>query len=179
MSFHCLGDWEGPDGHRYIALMDTQATSQGGSQIEVETRPRYRCAVSEYKEFSHHLPPPFTPTPWTHHPTMKMFVDHIGKLVIWRMFCSFFAALYRGCEHGRNQFSSVFRFHVHEPPPLSQRWLWDTDFKASANGALARPLAICRNYGQFWRFLWITRMESGQMGTYSCSRWNRGLEGSI
>ncbi|XP_059091334.1 uncharacterized protein LOC131886899 [Tigriopus californicus] len=45
MSFHCLGDWEGPDGHRYIALMDTQATSQGGSQIEVETRPRYRCAL--------------------------------------------------------------------------------------------------------------------------------------
>lgn len=42
MAFHCLGDWEGPNGQRYVALMDTQATSQNGD----DTRPRYRCAVS-------------------------------------------------------------------------------------------------------------------------------------
>lgn len=42
MSFHCLGDWEAPNGQRYVALMDTQATSQNGD----DPRPRYRCAVS-------------------------------------------------------------------------------------------------------------------------------------
>ena len=42
MSFHCLGDWEGPNGQRYVALMDTQAASQNGD----DPRPRYRCAVS-------------------------------------------------------------------------------------------------------------------------------------
>ena len=36
MSFHCLGDWEGTDGKRYVALMDTQAT------VEQDNRPRYR-----------------------------------------------------------------------------------------------------------------------------------------
>lgn len=41
MSFHCLGDWEGADGRRYVALMDTQATE------EHESRPRYRCALYE------------------------------------------------------------------------------------------------------------------------------------
>ena len=48
MSFHCLGDWAGPDGTRYVALMDTQATPRGGldNAIDTETRPRYRCAVS-------------------------------------------------------------------------------------------------------------------------------------
>ena len=42
MSFHCLGDWEASNGQRYVALMDTQATSQNGD----DPRPRYRCAVS-------------------------------------------------------------------------------------------------------------------------------------
>ncbi len=45
-SFHCLGDWEGPDGQRYVALMDTQATSKYGGQTAADERPRYRCAVS-------------------------------------------------------------------------------------------------------------------------------------
>ena len=45
MSFHCLGDWAGPDGQRYVALMDTQATPKGSNEVEVESRPRYRCAV--------------------------------------------------------------------------------------------------------------------------------------
>jgi len=44
MSFHCLGDWEGGNGQRYVALMDTQATTQNEDDI----RPRYRCAVSDF-----------------------------------------------------------------------------------------------------------------------------------
>ena len=42
MSFHCLGDWEASNGQRYVALMDTHASSQ----TEDDPRPRYRCAVS-------------------------------------------------------------------------------------------------------------------------------------
>ena len=41
LSFHCLGDWEGRAGERYVALMDTGATLTGD-------RPRYRCGI--YKE---------------------------------------------------------------------------------------------------------------------------------
>ncbi|XP_023327677.1 uncharacterized protein LOC111700851 [Eurytemora carolleeae] len=41
ISFHCLGDWEGRDGERFVALMDTGASLTQG-------RPRYRCAI--YKE---------------------------------------------------------------------------------------------------------------------------------
>ena len=41
LSFHCLGDWEGRAGERYVALMDTGASLTGD-------RPRYRCGV--YKE---------------------------------------------------------------------------------------------------------------------------------
>jgi len=43
MSFHCLGDWDGRDGERYVALMDTQATL-----TSIQDKPRYRCAI--YKE---------------------------------------------------------------------------------------------------------------------------------
>lgn len=51
MSFHCLGDWEGSDGQRYVALMDTQATPKNKDGTEVaEGRPRYRCAVSSDKK---------------------------------------------------------------------------------------------------------------------------------
>jgi hypothetical protein len=50
MSFHCLGDWEGPDGQRYVALMDTQATPKYGAGDGGE-RPRYRCAVSCFIHF--------------------------------------------------------------------------------------------------------------------------------
>ncbi len=60
MSLHCLGDWEGPDGQRFVALMDTRAQARartarsgilgitGQQQQEPESldRPRYRCAVS-------------------------------------------------------------------------------------------------------------------------------------
>ncbi len=58
MSFHCLGDWEGADGQRYVALMDTKAqarSSRSGrfgvvgrqeQDEEADGRPRYRCAVS-------------------------------------------------------------------------------------------------------------------------------------
>ena len=35
MSFHCLGNWVGHDGQKYVALMDTQAIAE-------EVRPRYR-----------------------------------------------------------------------------------------------------------------------------------------
>ena len=51
MSFHCLGNWEGHDGHQYVALMDTQAL--GG-----ESRPRYRLVfiyfdfIKIYQKFS-------------------------------------------------------------------------------------------------------------------------------
>ena len=38
MSFHCLGDWEGKAGERYVALMDTGAALS-------QDRPRYRCAI--------------------------------------------------------------------------------------------------------------------------------------
>ena len=42
MSFHCLGDWEGPSpNQRYVALMDTHERAG-----DVSTRPIYRCAVS-------------------------------------------------------------------------------------------------------------------------------------
>ena len=47
MSFHCLGDWEASNGQRYVALMDTHATSQ----TEDDPRPRYRCAVSHLLSF--------------------------------------------------------------------------------------------------------------------------------
>jgi len=40
MSFHCLGDWDGRDGERYVALMDTQATL-----TSIQDKPRYRCAI--------------------------------------------------------------------------------------------------------------------------------------
>ena len=44
MSFHCLGDWEGPrPGQRYLALMDTKAATREGHS----SRPRYRCALYE------------------------------------------------------------------------------------------------------------------------------------
>lgn len=43
MHLRCLGDWQGEDGQRYLALMDTELP-QLGEQI----RPRYRCAI--YKE---------------------------------------------------------------------------------------------------------------------------------
>ena len=43
MSFHCLGDWEGPSpNQRYVALMDTHERDG-----DVSTRPIYRCAVSK------------------------------------------------------------------------------------------------------------------------------------
>ena len=41
LSFHCLGDWEGRRGERFVALMDTGAALS-------DDRPRYRCAL--YKE---------------------------------------------------------------------------------------------------------------------------------
>ena len=45
MSFHCLGNWQGHDGHQYVALMDTQALGD-------ESRPRYRCAQYHQDEYS-------------------------------------------------------------------------------------------------------------------------------
>ena len=45
MAFHCLGDWEGHDGQKYVALMDTQA-------FEDEFRPRYRCAMYKEDEYT-------------------------------------------------------------------------------------------------------------------------------
>ena len=57
-SFHCLGDWEGPDGQRYVALMDTQATSRYGGQGgngDGSERPRYRCALYEEDVESGHI----------------------------------------------------------------------------------------------------------------------------
>ena len=55
-SFHCLGDWEGPDGQRYVALMDTQATSRyGGGNGDGGERPRYRCALYEEDVESGHI----------------------------------------------------------------------------------------------------------------------------
>lgn len=59
-SFHCLGDWEGPDGQRYVALMDTQATSRygvgdGGNGGDGGERPRYRCALYEEDVESGHI----------------------------------------------------------------------------------------------------------------------------
>ena len=47
MSYHCLGDWEGEDGERYVALMDTQANMYSLENME-ENKPLYRCAM--YKE---------------------------------------------------------------------------------------------------------------------------------
>lgn len=41
LSFHCLGDWAGREGERFVALMDTGAALS-------DDRPRYRCAL--YKE---------------------------------------------------------------------------------------------------------------------------------
>ena len=38
LSFHCLGDWEGRQGERFVALMDTGAAL-------TQDRPRYRCAI--------------------------------------------------------------------------------------------------------------------------------------
>jgi len=43
ISFHCLGDWDGKNGERYVALMDTEATL-----TSIQDKPRYRCAI--YKE---------------------------------------------------------------------------------------------------------------------------------
>ena len=43
ISFHCLGDWDGQHGERYVALMDTEATL-----TSIQEKPRYRCAI--YKE---------------------------------------------------------------------------------------------------------------------------------
>lgn len=39
MQFLCLGDWEGQDGQRYLALMD---------RSEAKNRPKYRCGI--YRE---------------------------------------------------------------------------------------------------------------------------------
>ena len=47
MSYHCLGDWDGGDGERYVALMDTQANMYSLENIG-ENKPLYRCA--KYKE---------------------------------------------------------------------------------------------------------------------------------
>ena len=47
LSFHCLGDWDGRKGERYVALMDTGATLQSIQDRE-QPRPRYRCAI--YRE---------------------------------------------------------------------------------------------------------------------------------
>ncbi|XP_074594666.1 uncharacterized protein LOC141850036 [Brevipalpus obovatus] len=41
MQFLCLGDWEGQDGHRYLALMDKSADG-------AKNRPKYRCGI--YRE---------------------------------------------------------------------------------------------------------------------------------
>ena len=46
MSFHCLGNWVGQDGSKYVALMDTQAITDD------ESRPRYRCAQYEEDEYT-------------------------------------------------------------------------------------------------------------------------------
>ena len=40
ISFHCLGDWDGQHGERYVALMDTEA-----ALTSVQDKPRYRCAI--------------------------------------------------------------------------------------------------------------------------------------
>jgi len=40
MHLKCLGDWHGEDGHRYLALMDTELP-----QLGQKIRPRYRCAI--------------------------------------------------------------------------------------------------------------------------------------
>ncbi len=57
MSFHCLGDWEGANGERFVALMDTKAQAArsgrsgrfgagaGADGEQESSRPRYRCAV--------------------------------------------------------------------------------------------------------------------------------------
>jgi len=45
MSFHCLGNWVGHDGQKYVALMDTQAIAE-------EVRPRYRCAQYSEDEYT-------------------------------------------------------------------------------------------------------------------------------
>jgi len=49
LSFHCLGDWDGKNGERYVALLDTEATLQS-IEDDAQPRPRYRCAI--YKEDS-------------------------------------------------------------------------------------------------------------------------------
>lgn len=38
MGLRCLGDWQGHDGHKYLALWDPEVTT--------DNQPRYRCAVS-------------------------------------------------------------------------------------------------------------------------------------
>ena len=38
LTFNCLGNWPGPNGSTYFALMDNSATYEG--------RPQYRCGVS-------------------------------------------------------------------------------------------------------------------------------------
>ena len=48
MAFHCLGNWEGHDGNKYVALMDTQA-------FQDEFRPRYRCAMYYEDEYTGHI----------------------------------------------------------------------------------------------------------------------------
>ncbi|XP_065573218.1 uncharacterized protein LOC136035380 isoform X2 [Artemia franciscana] len=40
LNFQCLGDWEGPKGERFIALLDTEEPQKGE-----EVRPRYRCGM--------------------------------------------------------------------------------------------------------------------------------------
>ena len=44
MAFHCLGNWVGHDGQKYVALMDTQAIAE-------EVRPRYRYIFSQFFSF--------------------------------------------------------------------------------------------------------------------------------
>lgn len=39
MGLRCLGDWEGHDGQKYLALWDPEVTT--------DHQPRYRCAVSK------------------------------------------------------------------------------------------------------------------------------------
>lgn len=38
LTFNCLGNWPGPNGSTYFALMDNSAVYEG--------RPQYRCGVS-------------------------------------------------------------------------------------------------------------------------------------
>ena len=54
-TFECLGDWQGSDGQKYLALRDTAAIAAhaNNDNTTISNSPRFRCAVSTHSIVKH------------------------------------------------------------------------------------------------------------------------------